>query len=138
VIHNRNTLLGDSKQKLPHILMRLTQNVRNMEFVMLYISEKCTNETDLSFGFYQVKISLFLCTPQSHSSGADVQLHSFFTLPLYEWSTPHPGHFIPGKVPQYPLNMTLGGHQNQSGSFEHGRILLPPPGFEPWTAQPVA
>jgi hypothetical protein len=118
----------------------MTQNVRKMEFVTSYISGKCTNETELkhSFRFYQVKIKLFLCTARSHRGAAEAQLHSFLTSPLFEWSASHPGHFIPRKVPQYPMNMALGGRHSQSGSFGDGRIFLPLLGFEPWTAQSIA
>ena len=36
---------------------------------------------------------------------------------------------------QYPLYIRLGGPQGQSG---HLRKILPPPGFDPRTVQPVA
>ena len=48
---------------------------------------------------------------------------------------PHHSHFTPGKVTQYPLYRRLGGPQGQSGWV---RKISPPPGFDPWTVQPVA
>ena len=40
----------------------------------------------------------------------------------------------PGKT-RYPLYSRLGGQQDRSGRV---RKISPPPGFEPWTVQPVA
>jgi hypothetical protein len=112
-----------------------------MKFVKIYNSVKCNDEMGLkhSFRFYKKKIKLFLCTPWRHIGGAAVERHSFLTWPLEgdEWSTSHPSHLSQGST-QNPLNMTLGEHHSQSGSFGEGRILLHQPGFEPWTAQPVA
>ena len=42
--------------------------------------------------------------------------------------------FTPGKT-RYPLYRRLGGPQDRSGEV---RKISPPPGFDPWTAQPVA
>jgi len=46
--------------------------------------------------------------------GGEVQLHSVLTLTLDggQWSTSHPGRFIPGRRPRYPLNRKLGGPQD--------------------------
>ena len=50
-----------------------------------------------------------------------------------EWSAARPGRALPqGKI-QYPLYRMLGGPQGQSGQAEN----LAPPGFDPWTIQPV-
>jgi hypothetical protein len=48
-------------------------------------------------------------------------------------ATPRP--LYPGKEPRYPLYRRLGGPQGQCGRV---RNILPPPGFDPWTIQPVA
>jgi len=50
------------------------------------------------------------------------------------WSTPCPGRFTPGKN-RYPLYTRLGGFNGRSGSV---RKILPPPGFDHRTVQPVA
>ena len=48
------------------------------------------------------------------------------------WSAPRPGRFTPRKDNRYPLYRRLGG--------SHSRCIkiLPPPGFDPRTVQPVA
>jgi hypothetical protein len=49
------------------------------------------------------------------------------------------GHHAPATLPprkiQYPLYRRLGGPQGQSGQVQK---ISPPPGFDPWTVQPVA
>jgi hypothetical protein len=42
---------------------------------------------------------------------------------------------LPPEITQYPLYRRLGGLQGQSGRV---RKISPPPGFDPWTIQPVA
>ena len=42
------------------------------------------------------------------------------------------------KERRYPLNIWLSGHQRRSGRFGEEKNLLPLPGFEPRTVQPVA
>ena len=44
-----------------------------------------------------------------------------------------PADLPPGKTP-YPLYGRLGGPQSRSGQV---RKISPPPGFDPWTVQPV-
>jgi len=53
--------------------------------------------------------------------GVGGQCHAPAALPL-------------GKI-QYPLYRWLGGPQGQSGQV---RKISPPPGFDPWTALPIA
>ena len=48
------------------------------------------------------------------------------------WSTPPPSHCTPGKDTLYGM---LGGPHCQS---EQVWKILPPPGFDPWTVQPIA
>jgi hypothetical protein len=43
--------------------------------------------------------------------------------------------FLPLGKTRYPLYRRLGGPQGRSGKV---RKILPPPGFDPWTVQPVA
>ena len=45
-----------------------------------------------------------------------------------------PTDLLPGNT-RYPLYRRLGGPQGRSGRV---RKILPPPGFDPWTVQPVA
>jgi hypothetical protein len=47
------------------------------------------------------------------------------------WLRSCPASFIPGNDP-YPLYRRLSGTQEMSGWK-----ILPPPGFDPWTVQPV-
>jgi hypothetical protein len=49
-------------------------------------------------------------------------------------ASPRPGRFTPGKETRYPLYRRIGGPQGRSGRL--GKIL-PPPGFDPRTVQPV-
>jgi hypothetical protein len=65
----------------------------------------------------------------------DVLLYSFFNLGTRwgGWSTPRSDRFTPGKT-RYPLYKRLGGPQDRSGRV---REILPPPGFDPQTVQPV-
>jgi hypothetical protein len=51
------------------------------------------------------------------------------------WSTLRPGHFTPGKETRYTLYRRLGGPQGRSGWAQK---ISPPPGFDPWTVQPIA
>jgi hypothetical protein len=48
---------------------------------------------------------------------------------------PRPGCFTLGKETHYPLYARLGTPQDQS---EWLRKISPPPGFDPWTIQPIA
>ena len=50
-----------------------------------------------------------------------------------EWSAAHPGRALPPGKTWYPLYRKLGGPQGRSGRAEN----LAPPGFDPWTVQPV-
>jgi hypothetical protein len=52
-----------------------------------------------------------------------------------EWSTPHPGHFNLRKGTRYTLYRRLSGPQERSGRV---RKILPSPGLDPRTVQPVA
>jgi hypothetical protein len=51
------------------------------------------------------------------------------------WSVSHPGCLTSRRETWYPLYMRLGGPQGLSGWV---RKISPPPGFDPWTVQPVA
>jgi hypothetical protein len=49
-------------------------------------------------------------------------------------SPPRPDRFTPRKETRYPLYRRLVGPQGRSGRL---RKILPPPGFDPRTAQPI-
>jgi len=52
-------------------------------------------------------------------------------------SASHPGRSLPPVKTRYPLYRRLDGPQGRSGQVR--KISpLPPPGFDPWTVQPVA
>jgi hypothetical protein len=51
------------------------------------------------------------------------------------WLIPHTGRFAPGKETQSPLYRGLGGLQGRSGQVLK---IMPLPGFNTWTAQPLA
>jgi hypothetical protein len=59
------------------------------------------------------------------------------TLALYRggWLSTHPGRFTHGKKTRYPFYKRLDGSQGLSGPV---RKILPPPGFDTRTVQPVA
>jgi hypothetical protein len=44
----------------------------------------------------------------------------------------------PVKQPRYPLSGRLGGPKGRSGRFAEEKKVMPLPGFEPWTVQPIA
>ena len=52
-----------------------------------------------------------------------------------EGSASGPGRFLPPWKTRYPFYRRLGGPQGRSGQM---RKISPPPGFDPWTVQPVA
>ena len=52
-----------------------------------------------------------------------------------EGSASYPGRSLPPGKTRYPLYRRLGGPQDRSGQV---RKILPPPGFDPRTVQPVA
>ena len=52
-----------------------------------------------------------------------------------EESVSCPGRSLPPGKTQYPLYRRLGEPQGRSGQV---RKISPPPGFDPWTVQPVA
>jgi len=60
----------------------------------------------------------------------------FLTLALEgsEGSASHPGCDLPPGKTRYPLHRRLGGPQGRSGQVQK---ISPPPGFNPWTVQPV-
>jgi hypothetical protein len=45
------------------------------------------------------------------------------------WSDSHSGHNTPLKVPQYPLNIKMGGPQNQAGYYREQKSNWSLPGF---------
>jgi hypothetical protein len=45
---------------------------------------------------------------------------------------------LPGKAPNYSLNMRLCGPQSRCGHFREEENLLLVPAFEPWSVKPVA
>ena len=53
-------------------------------------------------------------------------------------STPLPLNFFSRKETRYRLYWRLDGRQDRSGRILRGDNLFPPPGFEPYTVQPVA
>lgn len=61
-----------------------------------------------------------------------IQLYVHSLLRLY------PDRLNPVKELRYPLNTMLGWLQIQSERVGEDRTLLPVPGFEPWSVQPVA
>jgi len=62
-----------------------------------------------------------------HWGGVEEKLHFFLTLVLggCGWWTPRPG------------SCNLGGPQGRSGLVARRESLLPPPGFNPRTVQPI-
>jgi hypothetical protein len=52
-----------------------------------------------------------------------------------EGSASRPGCFLPPRKIRYPLYRRLDGLQDRSGQVQKNS---PPPGFDPWTFQPVA
>jgi hypothetical protein len=52
-----------------------------------------------------------------------------------EGSVSHSSRSLPPGKTQYPLYSRLDGPQGQSGQVQK---ISPPPGFDPWTVQPVA
>ena len=64
-------------------------------------------------------------------------LHLSLTLPFMEVSGQilALAAFYQGKKPWYPLNINLGGPQNQHGWFGRTEYLLPLTGFESLTTQ---
>ena len=51
-----------------------------------------------------------------------------------EGSASRPGRSLPPGKTQYPLYRRLGGPKGRSGQVQK---ISPPPGFDPWTVQPV-
>ena len=47
----------------------------------------------------------------------------------------HASAALPPGTTQYPLYRRMGGPQSRSG---HARKISSPPGFDPWTVQPIA
>jgi hypothetical protein len=70
---------------------------------------------------------------QGPRGGVEVQLYSFLTSVLRGggWSAPHLGRVTPGKDP-VPIV------QGPQGRFRRVQKILPPPGFDPRTVQPIA
>ena len=76
--------------------------------------------------------------PITGHEGPEVEQRYSLTLSLTSaldggWSRPRPGRFTAGKDPD-PLYRRLGGPQGRSGRV---RKILPSPGFDPRTVQPV-
>ena len=57
------------------------------------------------------------------------------TLEGGEGSASRPGRSLPPGKTRYPLHRRLGGPQGWSGQV---RKISQPPGFDPWTIQPIA
>jgi hypothetical protein len=72
---------------------------------------------------------------KAQRGGVEVYSSSTSALDGGGWLTPRPGRFTPGKETRYVLYMRVGRLQ---GRFGRVRIMSPPPGFDPPTAQPVA
>jgi hypothetical protein len=74
------------------------------------------------------------CMAHRGSRGIALPIHDHGTRRGWG-SASRPGHFLPPGKTLYPLYRRLGGPQGRSG---HVQKILPPPGFDPWTVQPVA
>ena len=87
-------------------------------------------------GGWALKESKFVAV-HAMKGGVNVQLHAFLTLPLVGgvWSTSRPGRSTPKLQHWYPFNVRLGG--GRSRHIGEDKDLLPFPGFETRTAQPV-
>ena len=83
--------------------------------------------------------ALRLCTGRAAhrwSRGIALPFHDH-ALEGGEGSASHPGRSLPSGKTRYPLYKRLGRPQGRSGQV--GKISPPPPpGFDPWTVQPVA
>lgn len=89
----------------------------------------------------QRKVKLSLLMVWRHVGGGELWLHSFLTLTLNDakWWTLCPSCFTPGKEPQYPLSMRLGGPESHFGcSGEEKNSLNIISGFKEWIGQSVA
>jgi hypothetical protein len=82
------------------------------------------------------KFSLF--TPRRHVKGTEAQILSFLNSALHgnEWLTSRPDRFTL-KDHRNPLNERLGGPQSQLGRSGEERNMLPLPGIELRTVQPI-
>jgi hypothetical protein len=81
--------------------------------------------------------ALRLCTGRTahrESRGIALPFHDHGTRRGEGSASRHGRSLLPGKI-RYPLYRRLGGRQGQSGQV---RKILPPPGLDPQTVQPVA
>lgn len=84
------------------------------------------------------KGKLFPVQAIMHICTAEVQLHSLTSaLDAGNWLSSHPSHCISRKELQYPLTMTLGGHQSWSAHIGKEKNLSSVLGFTPQTVQPI-
>jgi hypothetical protein len=84
-----------------------------------------------------VMVSPFLKATKALRESRGIALLCFWTLTLEGdmESASRPGRFLPPEKTRYPLYRRLGGPQAWS---EQVQKILPPLGFDPWTAKPVA
>jgi hypothetical protein len=73
------------------------------------------------------------------TAAVQTQLYSFLTSVLYGggWSMPSARYFTPMKEPWFPSYRRISGPQGWFGHVWRTMYLIPPPGFEPWTFQPI-
>jgi hypothetical protein len=90
-----------------------------------------TQTKSMSYILYNAKATLSLCMPSRRTGGADLKLCPFLTSEItgIEWTTSRSGCSTPRKVPRYPLNMKLGGHQKRVGRFVKDKKSLDPVGI---------
>ena len=81
--------------------------------------------------------ALRLCTGRTaHRGNRGIALHFHdHGTRRGDASASRPGRSIPPGKTRYPLYRRLGGPQGRSGQV---RKISPPPGYDPWTFQPVA
>ena len=78
---------------------------------------------------------LRLCTGRLAPRGSRGITLLFHDTRWGEGSVSRPDRSLPLGKTRYPLCRRLGGHQGCSGLVPK---ISPPPGFDPWTVQPVA
>jgi len=114
--------------------MRLDTSLLPRRALLTPPPQMCVKKVKVKCALVQ---ALRLCTGRTaHRGSRGIALLYWPTaLEGSEGSASRPGRSLPPGKTRYPLYRRLGGPQGRS---KQARKISPPPGFEPWTVQPIA